>query len=94
MLIPKCKTPTKVTDNRPIYLCNVLYKIVSKVLANRLKKVLSLIISPNLSAFVVGRLITNNIIIAYEALHTMNNIKGRHCFMALKLDMSKAYNQV
>jgi len=94
VLIPKCKTLNKVTDYRPISLCNVIYKIVSKVLANRLKNVLPLIISPNQSAFLAGRLISDNIIAAYKTLHTMNNMKGKHNFMALKLDMSKAYDLV
>jgi hypothetical protein len=93
VLVPKIKNPTRVTDYRPISLCNVLYKLAAKVLANRMKKVLTEIISPNQSAFVPGRLITDNIIVAFKALHTMDvRLKGRKGFMALKLDMNKAYN--
>lgn len=94
-LIPKSKNPSKVSDYRPISLCNVFYKIIAKVLANRLKKVPPFITSPNQSAFIQGRLITDNILVAYEVLHTMSTrMKSREGFMALKLDMSRAYDRV
>ena len=90
-LIPKTKPPMSVNDFRPISLCNVLYKIFSKVLANRLKKFLPSIITKHQSAFTKNRLIFDNILVAFETLHSMKNHKiGKTSYMALKLNMSKA----
>lgn len=70
-LIPKVKDPICASEFRPISHCNVLYKLVSKTLANRLKKILPYIITNCISAFILGKLIDDNIIVAYEVLHSM-----------------------
>lgn len=94
-LIPKVNNPEKVSDFRPISLCNVIYKIISKVIANRLKPLLDSIISETQSAFIADRLITDNILLAFESLHHMKtNCTRKKGFMAMKLSTSKAYNRV
>lgn len=94
-LIPRTINASNVGDYRPISLCNALYKIIAKVLTNRLKQVLPGVISQQQSAFLPGRLITDNILVAYEALHTMaTRVKGKKAYMAMKLDMSKAYDRM
>ena len=73
----------------------MLYKIFSKVLANCLKKILPLIISEHQSAFTKDRLISDNIMVASETLHCLQRYNsGSHGYMAIKLDMSKAYDRV
>ncbi|KAL0436253.1 UNVERIFIED_CONTAM: putative ribonuclease H protein [Sesamum radiatum] len=95
VLIPKCKNPEYLSQFRPISLCNVVYKLASKTLANRLKLILDRIISPTQSAFVPGRLITDKFLLAFELNHFLNTkSKGRQGYMALKLDVSKAYDKV
>ena len=90
VLIPKIRNPVKMSNFRLISLCNVIYKIISEVLANILKYVLPQIISPIQGAFVLGRLITNNVLVAFETLHTMHSRqKGKKGSLTLKLDIIK-----
>ena len=95
VLIPKCENPSSMKELRPISLCNVLYKLVAKVLANRMKDVLCRLISPSQAAFAPGRSITDNILLASEVLHCLKRrTRGRIGDVALKLVISKAYDRV
>jgi hypothetical protein len=95
VLIPKIDNPTSMKDLRPISLCNVLYKIISKVLANRLKPLLNRYISVEQSAFVADRSILDNVMVAMETMHHMKcKTKGKIGEVALKIDISKAYDRV
>lgn len=79
----------------PISLCNVSYKIISKVLCQRLKKILPQLVSETQSAFVVRCVISDNILIAQEAFHAFSTKdKCKKEFMTVKTDMSKAYDRI
>ncbi|KAG7547788.1 Ribonuclease H domain [Arabidopsis suecica] len=94
-LILKIQSPQKMVDYRPIALCSDFYKIISKLLAKRLQPVLHSVISENQSAFVPKRAITDNVLITHEVLHYLKTSKAQmNCYMAVKTNMSKAYDRL
>lgn len=94
-LLPKIDKPIHMSDYRPISLCNVAYKIISKILIGRLKPILPSIISDQQTAFVPGRHITDNVLIAHELLHSLKSWKRQSkTYMAIKTNISKAYDRM
>ncbi|KAM2740124.1 hypothetical protein EV2_034162 [Malus domestica] len=95
VLIQKIPNPESVSHFQPISLCNYSYKVLSKILTNRLKPLLSDIISHSQNAFVKGRQIQDNIIIAHEVFHFLKLRKAKLKYdLGIKLDMNKVYDRV
>lgn len=92
MLIPKKKNASNIEDFRPINLMGCIYKFLSKVLVNRLSKVLTLIIGKNHQAFVFGWQITDAILIANEVVEDV--FKNKRNGVLCKLDMEKAFDHI
>ncbi|XP_074298573.1 uncharacterized protein LOC141629480 [Silene latifolia] len=94
-LIPKCENPEGVKDYRPISLCNVFMRVITKCVTNRLAKIMTYLVSDFQNAFIQGRLNSDNILLANEAVHRVNSHKrGKYGRLVFKADMSKAYDRV
>jgi hypothetical protein len=95
VLIPKSTDVAELKEFRPISICNVVYKIIAKCIINRLRPFLQDLISETQSAFVPGRLISDNALIVFECFHAIHRAKkGEESFCAYKMDLTKAYDRV
>ncbi|XP_038980099.1 uncharacterized protein LOC120110150 [Phoenix dactylifera] len=93
-LIPKCQNAAEPCHFRPISLCTTLYKVVARIMVGRMKPLLSGIISQEQGAFVAGRNISHNIMLAQEMMWDLRRASKRHSLMAVKLDMERAYDRI
>ena len=93
-LIPKQLGPETISQFRPISLCNTVYKIVSKILVNRIRPLLPKLISPMQAAFLQGRRGADNVIIAQELIYSLGKRRGQEGFMAVKIDLEKAFDRL
>jgi hypothetical protein len=93
-LIPKKLVPIVPADYRPISPCNVVYKIIAKCIANRLKPHLPDYIHPSQQAFIEGRRISNNIIITQEITHSFTLSSWKNKAFMLKIDLAKAFDRI
>jgi hypothetical protein len=94
VLIPKGENQTTFKDFRPISLCNVTYKLISKIIVARLRPFLDGIISPLQNSFIPGRSTKDNVIVLQEVLHSMRRSKKKKGDMVFKPDLEKAYDRV
>lgn len=86
--------PSHIELVRSILLCNVLVKVISKVLANRLKPMMSKITAKMKSSFIPGRLALDNITAPQKIIHSLSGQKGLNYGFVVKVDMEKAYDRV
>lgn len=93
-LIPKTMSAHRVDQFRPILICNVVFKLITKIISRRLRPILDQIIHPCQATFIPNRSIGDNVIINHEVMNFLNKKKGRLGYMAIKLDMVKAYDWV
>jgi hypothetical protein len=93
VVIPKKKmNPSELNDFRPISLCNVMYKIISKCLVNRVHPLLDGMISSSQSVFITSRMITDNALIAFECFHALRCTRDDHANLcAYKVDMANIW---
>ncbi|MCI02468.1 RNA-directed DNA polymerase (Reverse transcriptase) [Trifolium medium] len=94
VLLPKGDSQNTFKDFRPISLCNVTYKLISKIIVSRLQPFLDGIISPLQNSFIPGRSTKDNAIVLQEVLHFMRKSKRKKGGMVFKLDLEKAYDRV
>lgn len=93
-LIPKTASANRMDQYRPIALCNVVFKLITKIISSRLRPILDHNIHPCQAAFIPNRSIGDNVLINHEVMYFLNKKKGRLGYMAIKLNLAKAYDRI
>ncbi|KAJ4761696.1 RNA-directed DNA polymerase (reverse transcriptase)-related family protein [Rhynchospora pubera] len=94
VLVPKVESAKHVTDFRPISVCNFLYKVISKILANRMKRFIPALVSTNQTAFTPGRDISENMVVFREVMHSIKKRSFQPPSFCFKCDLSKAFDRM
>lgn len=94
ILLSKTAALEQISQFRLISLCNVTFKIITKILVNRMKLVLPKLVSPMQSNFILGRQLNGNVVVLQEIIHSMRNHSGWIGWMVLKIDLEKAYDRL
>lgn len=87
VLIPKTEEANHMKLFRPISLCNVNYKVITTIVASRLKRSINTLVAPNQCSFVPSRNSMDNVVIAQEVFHSMRIKKGKKAMIAIKVDL-------
>lgn len=93
-LIPKVEVPELISEFGPISLLTVLFKLITKVIVNRMTKIMQYVIAPTQVSFIIGRSIIDYVIVVQESFHSMNTANGKTGWMAIKVDLETAYDRL
>lgn len=93
-LIRRTPNPASITQYRTISLCNTTYKIITKIIVNRIKPLLSSLIEPPQSSFLANRRASDNAMLVQELLHHFQNTKYRKGYMLAKIELEKTFDRL
>lgn len=93
-IVPTVDNPETISQFRPVSLCNVVVKLITKFMVSRIKPILQALIPLTQCSFLPNRGCTDNILVVQEAIHSMKKSKGKKCHFMMKLDLEKAYDRV